>query len=623
MDMKFEKRSAPVWTPEFFLANESVCLEQLTDGATWRSIPLLNCTENSQHLPDGSLVRFRGMVQDMQDPECYLEGYDVRSKSDGSVVRRQNGKFRDILVYNEATEVVDGSSTANGTFGERRSMFVISIPGQNPWASACERELNGGNLSRTEQPVTDSSEEQRSSVKRAHEDEMEVDGASGITGSTDTSCTSVPATNGVKKIATTPAHPAGTSSLLSVDYLLNSPITDRPSKACLVKLYSNYDDWTLNTLVEVVGFLSIDPALDGSGDRIEEDDFTDDVTEHQATNPPPSLIPRLHVIGVRKLSHTNPLMHYHPVDLAEVDHAEAELGNACKDLHNLFTQCLFGDRVAADYLLCHLVSSVYIRDEVESRGQFSLNLSNIPAEVLPSYTQSLYELLELLLPASHYFPMTLENMNTVQFVPRKDYTTNKLTSGLLQLAPHTHLVLDETRLEAGKLESAGVEAVQNVSHLIKSQRLRYNFHYYQLEFNADVPVLVLSEGRSMLPSNCYLPLIPDLDAIKLIDETIKAGRHYIAPKLPTIRRFLTAARIQEFDMKTLDPTIVQEDFVRMRTADSSISMDDLHALFVLARLLGLSQGRKALRREEWERAKELEGERRKRLEMFAKRTSEP
>ncbi|KFB40609.1 AGAP011536-PA-like protein [Anopheles sinensis] len=613
--MECEKRSAPVWTPEFFLANESVCLEQLTDGATWRSIPLLNCAENSQHLPDGSLVRFRGMVQDMQDPECYLEGYDVRSKSDGSVVRRQNGKFRDILVYNEATEVVDGSSTANGTFGERRSMFVISIPGQNPWASVCERELNGGiETSRSEQPITDGSEEHRSSVKRALEDDMEVDSASGNAGS----AASVPVTNGVKKMATTPVHSAASSSLLSADYLLNSPITDRPSKACLVKLYSNYDDWTLNTLVEVVGFLSIDPALDGSGDRLEVDDFADEVTEHQATNPPPSLIPRLHVISVRKLSHTNPLMQDQTVD-----HAEGEQENAFKDLHNLFTQCLFGDRVAADYLLCHLVSSVYIRDEVESRGQFSLNLSNIPAEVLPSYTQSLYELLELLLPASHYFPMTLENMNTVQFVPRKDYTTNKLTSGLLQLAPHTHLVLDETRLQAGKLESAGVEAVQNVSHLIKSQRLRYNFHYYQLEFNTDVPVLVLSEGRSMLPSNCYLPIIPDLDTIKLIDETIKAGRHYITPKLPTIRRFLTAARIRQFDMKTLDPTIVQEDFVRMRNADSSISMDDLHALFVLARLLGLSQGRKVLRREEWERAKELEGERRKRLEMFTKRTSEP
>uniref|UniRef100_A0A182IP45 Mini-chromosome maintenance complex-binding protein n=1 Tax=Anopheles atroparvus TaxID=41427 RepID=A0A182IP45_ANOAO len=628
MNMECEQQQCTTqWTPEFFLANESTCLERLLDGATWRSIPLLNCAD-SHHLPDGSLVRFRGMVQDMQDPECYLEGYDVRSKS-GTTVHRQNGKYRDILVYNEATETVDSGCTESNTFGERRSMFVISVPGQNQWATVCEKEFNG--TAGRNVPPADDTEGERASVKRPHEDEMEIDTATGAPSTTGTASTVATLTNGVKKIATTPPIEANTpaggagSAVLSADYLLNSPITERPSKACLVKLYSDYDDWTLNTLVEVAGFLSIDPALDGTGDSGEMDEFVDDVTEHQATHPPPSLIPRLHAVSVRKLSHTNPLMLDQEPQQQQADEAtpQAEAEHAYRDLHNLFTQCLFGDRVAADYLLCHLVSSVYIRVEVESRGQFSLNLSNIPAEVLPSYTQSLYELVELLLPASHYFPMTLENMNTVQFVPRKDYTTNKLTSGLLQLAPHTHLVLDETRLQAGKLESAGVEAVHHISHLIKSQRLRYDFQFYQLEFNADVPVLVLSEGRSMLPSNCYLPIIPDLDAIKLIDETMKAGRHYITPKLNAIRRYLTAARVQQFDMKTLDPAIVQDDFVRMRTANAAITMDDLHALFVLARLLGLSQGRRSLRREEWERAKELENERRNRLEMFVKRKNEP
>lgn len=87
---------------------------------------------------------------------------------------------------------------------------------------------------------------------------------------------------------------------------------------------------------------------------------------------------------------------------------------------------------------------------------------------------------------------------------RKDYTTNKLTSGLLQLAPHTHLVLDETKLQPGKLESSGVEAVQSIAHLIKTQKLKYNFQFYQLEFNTDVPVLIFSEGRSMLPVRSYL-----------------------------------------------------------------------------------------------------------------------
>jgi len=55
---------------------------------------------------------------------------------------------------------------------------------------------------------------------------------------------------------------------------------------------------------------------------------------------------------------------------------------------------------------------------------------------------------------------------------RKDYETNKLVSGVLQLAPHTHLVLDETRLQQGKLEANGVHAVQHLAHLINNQELK-------------------------------------------------------------------------------------------------------------------------------------------------------
>jgi len=82
---------------------------------------------------------------------------------------------------------------------------------------------------------------------------------------------------------------------------------------------------------------------------------------------------------------------------------------------------------------------------------------------------------------------------------RKDYETNKLVSGVLQLAPHTHLVLDETCMQQGKLEANGVHAVQHLAHLINNQELKCDFQYYQIDYQANIPVLVLSEGRSMLP----------------------------------------------------------------------------------------------------------------------------
>lgn len=74
-----------------------------------------------------------------------------------------------------------------------------------------------------------------------------------------------------------------------------------------------------------------------------------------------------------------------------------------------------------------------------------------------------------------------------------------MVSGLLQLAPHTHLVLDETDMQQGKLESNGVMGIQSLAYLINQQQIKCNFQYYDIDYNVDIPVLVLSEGKSMLP----------------------------------------------------------------------------------------------------------------------------
>ena len=46
-------------------------------------------------------------------------------------------------------------------------------------------------------------------------------------------------------------------------------------------------------------------------------------------------------------------------------------------------------------------------------------------------------------------------MNTSKFQPQKDYQTNQLKSGLLQLSDRTQLVIDETALQPGQLNADG------------------------------------------------------------------------------------------------------------------------------------------------------------------------
>lgn len=71
------------------------------------------------------------------------------------------------------------------------------------------------------------------------------------------------------------------------------------------------------------------------------------------------------------------------------------------------------------------------------------------------------------------------------------------------MAPHTHLVLDETLLEAGKLDAHGIESVMHISNLIRKQMLNVNFKYYNIDYNANIPVLIFSEGKSMFPVRLF------------------------------------------------------------------------------------------------------------------------
>lgn len=83
------------WSIEYFVENSGECLKQLEQHEVRGKIPLLNHIPNFA-VPNSSLVRFRGMIQDMLDPEFYLEKYSLKSSSSNRI---QDGRFRDTIVY--------------------------------------------------------------------------------------------------------------------------------------------------------------------------------------------------------------------------------------------------------------------------------------------------------------------------------------------------------------------------------------------------------------------------------------------------------------------------------------------------------------------------------------------
>ncbi|CAH2323274.1 mini-chromosome maintenance complex-binding [Pelobates cultripes] len=427
---------------------------------------------------------------------------------------------------------------------------------------------------------------------------------------------------GEPKRLETESHSAPSSCTPPID--LNFPLPGEKGPACLVKVYETWNSFKVNDIIEVYGVLSVDPLLstisddwDSASALVDPADAMNTVEEQRVHSPPASLVPRIHAIVIHKLEHNNPLMPVSIQDSAEgklfVSSFMSEVSAVRGELHGFLTHAFLGDSLTAEFLILHLISTVYARRDVLPLGKFTLNLSGCPRN--GTFTSFIYQILQQLVPASYYLPMTIENMNTLRFTPRKDYTANRLVSGLLQLSSHTNLMVDETVLEQGQLDTAGVHNVTALGNLITWQKVDYDFSYHQMEFPCNINVLVTSEGRSLLPSDCQVLLQPQT-APSNIEQYVAA---LLTASLPSLlnkfRIYLSLLQFLDYSISEEVTKAVEDDFVEMRKNDpQSMNADDLHRLLVVARLVSLSVGLTTLSRDTWLRAKQLELQRKARLQ---------
>jgi len=103
----------------------------------------------------------------------------------------------------------------------------------------------------------------------------------------------------------------------------------------------------LNQVIDVIGFISLDPML-GTVHDSENEINEAEVNTH---NPPPSLVPRLHAVKIIQLTKT---------EIANAPEIISKAQLIRGDLHLILSQLLFGDHLAADYLICHLLSTMYV-----------------------------------------------------------------------------------------------------------------------------------------------------------------------------------------------------------------------------------------------------------------------
>ncbi|XP_042357598.1 mini-chromosome maintenance complex-binding protein [Plectropomus leopardus] len=580
------------------------------DAHTW--VPSLNDVP-LHYLKPNSLVKFRCLIQDMFDPEFYMGVYETVDPSTNAKVLRC-GKYKDVTEYG-----VDINSK-NIVTAERQTFYCVPIPGENPWV----KESYAGSSQARVLPSTSyaPTRQKRSYEEDDDMDDMDTQPQKQREPHTGPQSPTEQHGNGDCKRQETEAPSSQTASASHLD--LNFPLPGEKGPSCLVKVYEDWDSFKLNDTLEVFGILSVSPALSALADEkdvssalLDPAECMETAEEQRVHSPPASLVPRLHMLYARPMPHNNPLLPSATLEdnSAFLSSTLSEMAAVRAELLTYFTHILLGDALAAEYLILHLISNVYTRRDVLPLGKFTLNLSGCPA--VASYTERLYQIIQQLVPSSYYLGMSLENMNQMRFVPKKDYVANRLVSGALQLARNTSLFLDETKLEQGQLDTTGVRNVTALGNLISWQKVDYDFNYHQMEFPCNINVLIVSEGRSLLPSDCQVHLQSQVSPPHMEEYLSSIHMHpQASSQLNKFRMYLSVARLLDYSISDEVTKSVEEDFVDMRKDDpQSISAEDLHRMLVVARLLSLSLGQTSLSRDNWLRAKHIEMLRTSRMEQ--------
>ncbi|KAJ8442669.1 hypothetical protein Cgig2_003713 [Carnegiea gigantea] len=517
----------------------------LFDNGGLSQVPILNAT-SVKYIQPNTLVRFRAMVQDMWGNELYVGAYKV--------------------------------------------------PGLNSWAEPSETLANQHKAWTSQQRE-----------KRARDDDDEAVDPMEVREGGHSSSTSMQLDSANE----------GHSHSFSA-----SPDSESNCFSCLVKVYDSPEsDLKLNEVFEFIGVLNFDLELPMNKD---EPCHLADGLEDDLVQLPPGKVPRIHCLVHRKLGVHDfiigspmrevpgfflsllDLIVYFAILQYVIDSVnQANKLGIRESLLNHLTALLGNDGVAAQFLLLHLLSRVHARVDDVAVGKFSLNLTCFSKETASVFGSCLTLAVKELLPFTQHIPLTIEYLNSAVLAPKKDYQQNRLVSGVLQLAEGSHLIIDETQLQVGTLNSTGVENVRSLKNLAELQKVEYDFQYYKVEMAADVQLLVLSEGKSnLLPADSVLPFQPSsAGSSEIVEEAA----------MQNWRWYLGALRSLSHSISPGMQKIVEEDLVAARQADRSLSSQDFSRLLTMGRLTSLSFGESWLTVEHWQMVKELERLRKERL----------
>eukprot|EP01112_Ceratiomyxa_fruticulosa_P008725 TRINITY_DN2260_c0_g3_i2.p1 TRINITY_DN2260_c0_g3~~TRINITY_DN2260_c0_g3_i2.p1 ORF type:complete len:644 (-),score=131.64 TRINITY_DN2260_c0_g3_i2:44-1975(-) len=598
----------------------SIISTQFSPLINHNNVPSLNTRTphtTADSIQPNTLVRLRCMVQDIYNPEYYPGAFEeITPNGERS---RKTGIGRDALAAAVNGNQIDQS---NAVVWERHPLYCVPIPGESIWvqelfnqvpkeaapqvASTAKRVFETGEEINEDTTTSndinsdsssdnhndndsDNNNNENSDLKRS-KNVFPFDSFQSSSSSSSSS-TSTPTFLKDQNNSTTHITNNNNNNNNNNDSngTNNANFVNHNFEQAgfVVKVYDSEEmNLKATDCIELVGilapFLPRDPT---------DDDLMDDAI--------PRLVPHIHCLSYRKLEAVNFF------EGALVSQVNNDILLVREQLVSWLASSLGGDRLAAEYLILNLVSRVTARHGLMCVGNLSVNFTNFPASSLSPATPAsklVQNLISAILPKSIYLPLSLHTLNNTTLTPRKNYSTNIMESGFLQLSPGTHLMIDETALEAGKLVQQGLDNLGILKDLILTQKIQYDFEYYKSEFPTDIPVVVISESRSVLQCDCVVPVT--------VTPQHHLGAPISMPPFPQLQQFRAyLAYVRDISLAPPSDEVskrAQEDFVNARKNNSEVTQGTFHLWLTIARLLAQSYGETQLNQERWLQALNLE-----------------
>ncbi|VDM59461.1 unnamed protein product [Angiostrongylus costaricensis] len=221
-----------------------------------------------------------------------------------------------------------------------------------------------------------------------------------------------------------------------------------------------------NTVVDVYGYLSMPMDTDA---------------EHNC-----SKLFNVHVLRISEVTHVAPDFTY------SSNYQQSLRSDLVKNISSVL-----GSTASAEIFVNFLISTTYSRPNGSSPLCFMpLNIVGVEDS---QAVNSIVELIQHLMPKVKLLTITPDLLSQKRFAPFKDYVTDDLLQGELQLSNGTVLVIDETQLPGSSPVSGFVEEnLKVLEDLVVAQKMEYNYSFYKIPMDVDYNIMILSRKESRL-----------------------------------------------------------------------------------------------------------------------------